>query len=319
MFRCDVLLKGKKLQSVQLPPLPKPTCLASAVVIKEKIYVGGGAYGDVECDRLVQVYDTKAGEWEILPPSTIYNSEATLVKDQLTLIGGRNVSTKMITNLTITWDEEKKQWFPKVPPMPTNRSRPCIIHCNNYMLVAGGLASDEETVLDTIDVFHLDTFQWITASSLKFPIPLIFARVSISNGYAYITRSRHSPVSLTNVAYKVPMDKILHAIQKNKKVKWIQVETTPNCEPGLVVSSDHPIVVGGFTSPDYQQTSDVSIYDPTTGTWSVVGQCVRPHGASCAIAISSSSFVVIGGRTFSGNFNFHLNLLNCFMCKFELL
>ena len=301
MFRCGVLLKGTKLQSIKLPPLPKPTCLASAVVIRGKIYVGGGAYGDVECDRLVQVYDTKEGEWNLLPPSTIYNSEATLVKDQLTLIGGRNVSTKKITNVTITWDEEKKQWFLLLPPMPIKRSRPCIIHCSKFMLVAGGLASDEETVLDTIDVFNMDTFQWITVSALKLPIPLLFTRVSISNGYAYITQGRHSSVSLTNVAYKVPMDEILHAIQKNKKVKWIQVQDTPNCEPGLVVSSDHPIVVGGFTLPNCQQTSDVSIYDPNTGTWSVVGQCVRSHAGSCAIAVSSSSFVVIGGRTISGN------------------
>ena len=297
MFRSDVLLNGNRLQSIQLPPLPKPTCLASAVVIRGKIYVGGGACGDVECVRLVQVYDTKVGEWDILPPSPIYYCELTLVKGQLTLIGGRNVSTKTITNLTITWDEEKKQWFPKVPPMPTMRSRPCIIHCNNYMLVGGGLASDEETVLDTIDVFHMDTFQWITASSLKLPIPLIFARVSISNGYAYVTRGSSSPRSPTDVAYKVPMDEILHAIQKNVEMNWIQVENTPNLESGLVVSSDHPIVVGGFTSPEYEPTSDVSIYDPTTGTWSVVGQCVRPHGASCAIAVSSSSFVVISGWT----------------------
>ena len=297
MFRSDVLLKGNRLQSIQLPPLPKRTCIASAVVIRGKIYVGGGACDDVECIPLVQVYDTKAGEWDILPPLSIYFCEATTVKGQLTLIGGRNVSTEEITNSTITLDEEKKQWFSKVPPMPTKRSRPCIIHCNNFMLVAGGLASDEETALDTIDVFNTDTFQWITASALKVPIPLLSARASISNGYAYITRSGTSLKSFTDVAYKVPMDEILHAIQKNENVEWIQVQNTPSFEPGLVVSSDHPIVVGGFTSPEYEPTSDVSIYDPTTGTWSVVGQCVRPHALSCAIAVSSSSFVVIGGHT----------------------
>ena len=312
MLRSDVLLKGKRLQSIQLPSLPKRTCLASAVVIRGKIYVGGSACGDVECDRLVQVYDPQTGEWDILPPLPIYYCEATLVKGQLTLIGGRNVSTKTITNLTITWDEEKKQWFPKVPPMPTKRSRPCIIHCSNFMLVGGGLASDEKTALDTIDVFHMGTFQWITASALKLPMPLIYTRVSISNGCVYITRGRSSPVLPTGVAYTAPMDKILHAIQKNVKVNWIQVENTPNLESGLVVSSDHPIVVGGFTLPNYKSTSDVSIYDPTTSTWSIVGQCVRPHMASCAIAVSSSSFVVIGGRTFSGDLQSSLESFELF-------
>ena len=104
---------------------------------------------------------------------------------------------------------------------------------------------------------------------------------NISNGYAYIIRGRSSPVSLTNVGYI--RYKILHATQKNKKVKWIRVQNTPNCEPGSVVSSNHPMVVGDFTSSDCQQTSDVSIYDPTTCKWSIVGQCVRPHAGSCAI------------------------------------
>ena len=55
-------------------------------------------------------------------------------------------------------------------------------------------------------------------------------------------------------------------------------------------------MVGGDDESD-KATSDVSIYDPTTDKWSNVGQCVRPHFESCAIAVSSSSFVVIGGRT----------------------
>ena len=44
-------------------------------------------------------------------------------------------------------------------------------------------------------------------------------------------------------------------------------------------------------------TSDVFIYDPTTDKWSKVGQCDRSHFQSCVIAVSSSSFVAIGGHT----------------------
>ena len=147
MFRSDVLLKGNNLQSTQLPPLSMPACHATAVVIGGKISVSGGVCVDVKHVQLVQVYDTITTEWTTLPPSPIYNSESTLVNGQLTLIGGGDASTGEITNSTITWDEEKEQWFPKVPPMPTKRVRPCIIHCNNLMLVAGGKASDNKTLL----------------------------------------------------------------------------------------------------------------------------------------------------------------------------
>ena len=296
MFRSDVLLKGNKLQSIQLPPLPIPTCDATAVVIGRKIYVSGGLCVDVECAQLVQVYDTITAEWTTLPPSLIYNSESTLVNGQLTLIGGADASTRKITNSTITWDEEKKQWLSKVPPMPTKRFRPCIIHCNNLVLVAGGKASDDKTLLDSVDVFNMDTFQWTTSSSFELPRPMWYMRASIGCKYLYITSGMNSTTTATRKAYKLPVEEVLNTITKEQEVKWIRVQNTPNWSSGLVADSDHPIVVGGFDKSG-KPTSDVSIYDPTTDKWSNVGQCVRPHLESCAIAVSSSSFVVIGGCT----------------------
>ena len=300
MFRSDVLLKGNKLQSIQLPPLPIPTCHATAVVIGGKIYVSGGTCSSRYQDCLVKVYDTITAEWTTLPPSPIYDSESTLVNGQLTLIGGQDDFTGEITNLTITWDEEKKQWFPKVPPMPTKRLGPCIIHCNNLMLVAGGIASDKKTLLDSVDVFNMDTFQWTTSRSFKLPLPMWDMRASISCDYVNIACGRDAAwlgtKSHHNAAYKLPVDEVINAITKEQEVEWIPVQDTPYAISGLVVDSDHPIVVGGNDELG-KPTSDVSIYDPTTDKWSNVGQCVRPHFVSCAIAVSSSSFVVIGGCT----------------------
>ena len=296
MFRSDVLLKGNKLQSIQLPSLSIPTRSAIAVVIGGKIYVSGGVCVDVEHAQSVQVYDTITAKWTTLPPSPIYWSESTLVNGQLTLIGGRDASTRKITNSTITWDEEKKQWFPKVPPMPTKRVRSCVIHCNNLMLVAGGKASDEKTLLDSVDVFNMDTFQWTTSSSFKLPLTMWHMITSISCRYLYITSGMSTTTAAIREAYKLPVEEVVNAVTKEQEVKWIRVQNTPNCASGLVADSDHPIVVGGKDKSG-KPTSDVSIYDPTTDKWSNVGQCVRPHLMSCAIAVSSSSFVVIGGRT----------------------
>ena len=273
-----------------------PTSRATAVVIGGKIYVSGGVCVDVECDQLVQVYDTITAKWTTLPPSPIYNSESTLVNSQLTLIGGVDASTEEITNSTITWDEEKKQWFPKVPPMPTKRVRLCIIHCNNLMLVAGGKASDDKTPLDSVDVFNMDTFQWTTSSSFKLPLPMYVMRASINCRYLYITSGISSTTTATNAAYKLSVEEVVNAVTKEQEVEWIRVQDTQKWLSGLVADSDHPIVVGRFDKSG-KSSSDVSIYDPTTDKWSNVGQCVRPHLRACAIAVSSSSFVVIGGCT----------------------
>ena len=292
MFRSE----GNKLQSIQLSPLCIPTSRATAVAIGGKIHVSGGLCIDRKCSQLVQVYDTITAEWTTLPPSPIYWSESTLVNGQLTLIGGRDASTGEVTNSTITWDEEKKQWFPKVPPMPTKRVRSCIIHCNNLMLVAGGKASDGETVLDSVDVFNMDTFQWTTSSFFKLPLTMWCMRASISCGYLYITSGMNSTTTAINEAYKLPVEEVVNAVTKEQEVEWIRLQDTPNWASGLVADSDHPIVVGGFDE-SLNPVSDVSICDPTTDNWSNVGQCVRPHCRPCAIAVSSSSFVVIGGYT----------------------
>ena len=297
MFRSDVLLKGNKLQSIQLPPLPIPTCHATAIVIGGKIYVSGGLCDDVKRAQLVQVYDTITAEWTTLPPSPIYYSESTLVNGQLTLIGGRDASTEEITNSTITWDEEKKQWFPKLPLMPTKRLRSCITHCNNLMLVAGGIASDEETLLDAVDIFNMDTFKWTTSSSFKLPLPMWDMRTTISNEYVYVTSGRVEGMLGTTRTYKLPVDDILNAIHRNQGVNWIRVQNSLYYASGLLESSKHPMMVGGYLHDEKKPTSDISIYDPITDKWSNVGQCVRPHLVSCAIAVSSSSFVVIGGCT----------------------
>ena len=121
-------------------------------------------------------------------------------------------------------------------------------------------------------------------------------RASISCGYLYITSGMDRTTTATNAAYKLPVEEVVKAVTKEQEVKWIRVQNTPNCASGLVADSDHPIVVGGFDE-SLKPTSDVSIYDPTTDKWSNVGQCVRPHFVSCTIAVSSSSFVVIGGCT----------------------
>ena len=282
-------------------------------MIGGKIYVSGGICIDKEHARLVQVYNTNTAKWTTLPPSPLFRNESTLVKGQLTLIGGQDASTGEYTKSTSTWDEENKQWFPKIPPMPTTRLRPSIIHCNNLMLVAGGIASRH---LDTVDVLDVETLEWTTAGSFKLPLPLWAMQASIGRDYVYIASGRDKGVGKTkelgtDVAYKLPVDDIVSAIDKNEERKWIQLQNTPNFRSGLVADSDHPIVVGG-NDKSGEPTSDVSIYDPTADKWSNVGQCVRPHLRSCAIAVSSSYFVAIGGCTH------HIDPNNSLIHNFEL-
>ena len=302
IFLSDPLLKGGKLLSSRLPDLPIPTCNATALIIGCKIYVGGGICPDPKDARRVQVYDTYTCEWDLLPPAPLYRSKITLVKGQLTLLGGRDPITKEMKDATSTWDEEKKQWFTKLPPMPKIRMRPCIIHCKNLMVVAGGKAVDNETLYNDVDVLNTDTLEWFHSSSLRLPLPMYLMRTSVSGGYVYISSGwKTTSSSGCPLVYRIPMTRLYDAIMKNQPGEWMQVKDTPYLESPLVVDSSQPLVVGGHSAE--RPTYSISIYNPDTNQWSEVGEYVRPCLRSSPIAISSSSFIVIGGCTRITKFN----------------
>ena len=301
VFHTSLLVQGRKLQCKSLPNLLLPTCNTSAVVIGSKIFVGGGiCHSDDDKEvtanaRRIQVYDINSFTWDTLPPAPLYRSKVTTVLGQLTLIGGRNAFTKEISNLIYSWDEGEYKWVQHVPPMPTERVRPCIIHCKSFMLVAGGKAGDGKSLLDSIDVLNISTFQWDTLHSLKLPQPMYLMRTCISSGFLYISSgwSNISSMGATTAAYKISMHELEEALSSHHELNWLRIEDTPFLESALVVDSDQPLLVGGHKAQ--RSTPNVCLYDPSSNGWSVIGRCLNPCLRSCCIAISESVFLVIGG------------------------
>ena len=69
-----------------------------SVVLKGKMYLGGGgssASGDL-CT--VVVYDTQSGKWSTLPKCQVRSFGLAVVKNQLTLVGGFDLSTNKATS-----------------------------------------------------------------------------------------------------------------------------------------------------------------------------------------------------------------------------
>ena len=51
-------------------------------------------------------------------------------------------------------------WQQDIPVMPINSMRLGVITCNTYLMVAGGKAEDDQTLLGSIDVMDSTTRQW---------------------------------------------------------------------------------------------------------------------------------------------------------------
>ena len=119
---------------MRLPDLPIATSSATALIIARNVYVCGGACPDVALACVVQVYDLDKASWTKLPPAPQYKSEAAAINNQLVLIGGREASSRTITNMVSTWTGQG--WQQDIPAMPTKRLRPGVTTYNTYLMVA---------------------------------------------------------------------------------------------------------------------------------------------------------------------------------------
>ena len=294
---------------MRLPDLPIATAYGTALVIARNVYVCGGGCGDVyggACPdatlaRIVQVYDLDKATWTKLPPAPQYWSEAVAINNQLVLIGGREASSGTITNMVSTWTGQG--WQQDIPAMPTKRTRPGVTAYNTYLMVAGGMAEDEQTLLDSIDVMDTTTRQWYTPANLQLPRPMYNMQITVS--------ATHICVASADIMYKiiytnfvVPYKSVWELpVSTLSKVlvgedcgphQWTEIAPTPHYRSALLQDTVHPLAVGGFDD-SFQSTADIVVYDCHSNKWSTVGQLLEPRIWCTAVSLSRRSFLVCGG------------------------
>ena len=283
-----------KLYSLKLPDLPIAVAFATAVIISRRVYVCGGACGDVKSAQHVQVLDLDKESWTSLPCAPQYNSQATAVNNQLVLIGGQEAQSRTITSLVTTWTAGG--WQQDLPPLPTKRVRPGVATLGTYVIVAGGMAEDKHTLLSSIDVLNTSTCQWWTPANLQLPKPMYVVTIAISTTNVYVASAITTAPLTSKVVWKLPVTVLKNILMKEdtSMPQWKEIAPTPNYLSSLFQSTTHTVAVGGrdiSTKP----TSDVAVYDRSHNKWSTVGQLLEPRMRCTVVSVSSSSFLVLGG------------------------
>ena len=285
---------------MRLPDLPIATCAATALVIARNVYVCGGACPDVASARVVQVYDLDKATWTKLPPAPQYNSQAAAINNQIVLIGGREASSHTITNMVSTWTGQG--WQQDIPAMPTKRMRPGVATCNTYLMVAGGRAEDNQTLLDSIDAMYTTTRQWYTPVNLQLPRPMYAIQITVSAthicvasaGIAY-DATTHTATSSKSV-WELPVSTLSKVLvgEDSGPHQWTEVAPTPHYWSTLLQDTAHPLAVGGYND-SFKPTTDIVVYDCHSNKWSTVGQLLEPRTRCTAVSLSRRSFLVCGG------------------------
>ena len=254
---------------------------------------------DATLDRVVQVYDLDKATWTKLPPAPQYWSQAAAINNQLVLIGGREASSRTITNMVSTWTGQG--WQQDIPAMPTKRMRPGVTTCNTYLMVAGGRAEDNQTLLGSIDVMDTTTRQWYTPANLQLPRPMYTMQVTVRATHicvasAAIANAITSTGTSSKSVWELPVSTLSKVLvgEDSGPHQWTEVAPTPHSWSTLLQDTAHPLAVGGLDDSD-KSTADIAVYDCHSNKWSTVGQLLEPRTRCTAVSLSRRSFLVCGG------------------------
>ena len=297
MFRSDKMDQSN-LHSVKMADLPIPTTNATAVLIGRNVYIAGGVAPDVRSAQIVQVYNIDTGKWSTLPPAPQYDYEAIAINNNLVLIGGKESSTRKITNMVSTWLVEEETWTQTIPPKSTRRFRPGVFLLKNYLFVFGGRGEDGKTLLDSFEVLNIEENQWSSGRGLL-PQPLINLKLGVFGDAVVLTSARNSTttstIMTTTKVWKIPVRVLEDSVTNpsSQPIQWTPIANAPYYRSSLLTNSKHPVLVGGERGD--QSTKDISLYTPDH--WKIVGHLSEPRIGPTVVAISDTSFMVFGGFT----------------------
>ena len=302
VFQTSQLLEDRPtLLSVRLPDLPVATSSATAIVITRNVYVCGGVCGDVASAHVVQVYDLDKATWTKLPPAPQYNSQAVAINNQLVLIGGYEISSNTISNMVSTWTGQG--WQQDIPAMPTKRVRPGVTTYGTYVIVAGGRAEDNWTLLNSIDVLDTTTLLWSTPANFQLPWPMYAMQITVSATHICVTSAciAYDATTKTSTSSKrvwqLPVSTLTKVLmgEDHSPHDWEEIAPNPRYSSALLQHTAYPLAVGGHVSG--KATSIVTMYDPRSTKWSTVGQLLEPRTMCTVVGLSRHSFLVCGGRS----------------------
>ena len=268
------------------------------------MYVCGGVCpgSDATLDRIVQVYDLDKTTWTKLPPAPQYNSQAVAINNQLVLIGGLEAASRTISNMVSTWTGQ--DWQQNVPVMPTKRLAPGVTTYGTYVIVAGGRAEDNRTLLNSIDVLNTTTLLWSTPTNLQLPRPMYAMLITVSATHFCVASAGIAYDATTNTdtlsksVWQLPVNTLTKVLmgEDHSPHDWEEIAQTPHCGSALLQHTAHPLAVGGHDVSG-KATSNIAVYDVHSNKWSTVGQLLEPRTMCTVVGLSRHSFLVCGGAS----------------------
>ena len=273
---------------------------AQTVVIRDKVYCGGGDAANTDDDYRLFCYSPSEDTWTTLPPCPVRWFGLGQVRGKLVTVGGLKKSDK--TNEVYEFDEVTQTWKPSIPPMPTARHSPAVLSHHSALIVAGGNTGHTHNSRTTaVEVFREETSQWHTTE----PLPFRWCAASslLINNRWYLLGGGAEEERYSNRALCAHVDLLLQrALDGNRAstdsngTVWEVLPNTPLYAPAAATFGTSLLAVGGTTtSRCFNPQVTVDVYFPCTNTWIHISALPAPLVLAATAMLSPTELLVIGG------------------------
>ena len=260
---------------------------AQAVVLENKVYIGGGSMNPSPPSRLL-IYDFTEDSWDIIHTPTEWYA-LTTYHSKLVLVGGRDPNTREATSANQLWVlDEQHNWTQPFPPMTTKRYKASAVSVGDHLIVAGGCDS-YTCPLDEVEMY--DGHQWKKVHSL--PRACWWMKSTLHEESWYLAGG----IRQGSDVYQTSLESLIATSEGDGQTSvWKKLPDAPLELSATAMLRDQLITVGGGKPLG----SAIHAYSSSTDSWAHVGDLPVACHSTCTVVLPTGELLVVGGETESG-------------------
>ena len=263
---------------------------AQAVVLGNKVYIGGGSMQRSLPSRLL-IYNFTEDSWDIIDTPTEWYA-LTTYHSQLVLVGGRDQKTKEVTNQLWVLDEQY-HWTQPLPPMTKGCSNASAVNVGDHLIVAGGQDDIDVHPLDKVEVY--DGHRWRKVESL--PKACWWMTSTLHDGYWYLAGGKGQGSEV----YQTSLESLIATSEVTGQTSaWKKLPEAPLQLSATATLRDQLITVGGGKPI----SSAIHAYSLSTNSWVHVGDLPVACFSTCTVVLPTGELLVVGGEAENGLLSF---------------
>ena len=272
--------------------------MPKTLTFPQSIVIGGAVFVAAYNSRDVLRYETRSGQWSVLPSCPVKCFGLGQLSGKLVTVGGED--GRGAANHVYTYVQETQQWDKSIPPMPTPRLLPTVITYNSSIAVCGGLEGGR-----VVEVFNSETAQWHTAAPL--PVACEYMQHTIINDTCCLGGGEALSSTRSIMCASLPslfQSSSPHEQQTSAQQQsvWAVLPDMPLYRSALANIGGTLLALGGFEN-SLSRSDAIHAYSASTKAWVTLRIASLPQAFSYATAelLPSGEVMLIGGWDSEGN------------------